>query len=196
MPDRVPAAHCRLERINVETGVGLVEDRQLGLQHCHLQNLVALFFAAREAFVDTAIQEFRVHAQRRHLFFSELQKLKGIDLVDSLVLAFRVERGLEKVGVVNARNLDRVLEAQENAVASTFFGFEFQQVLTLEGDGTARDFVVLVARNDLRQRTLTGAVGAHDGMHLAGVNRQGQTAEDFTVADATLKVLDFEHVYS
>jgi hypothetical protein len=40
-----------LQRVDVETGIGFVHDRHLGLQHTHLQNLVALLFAAGKAFI-------------------------------------------------------------------------------------------------------------------------------------------------
>ena len=36
-------------------------------------------------------------------------------------------------------------------------------------------------------------LGAHDGVDLAGVDRQVDAAEDFLVVDAGVQVLDFEH---
>ena len=49
------------QRVDVEAGVGLVEDRQLGFQHGHLQNFVALFLAAGKAFIDRPLEEVLVH---------------------------------------------------------------------------------------------------------------------------------------
>ena len=40
-----------LQRVDVEARVGLVEHRQLRLEHRHLEDLVALLFAAGEALV-------------------------------------------------------------------------------------------------------------------------------------------------
>ena len=49
---RVHAVRDDLQRVDVEPGVGLVEDRQRRLEHRHLKDLVALLLAAGEAFVD------------------------------------------------------------------------------------------------------------------------------------------------
>ena len=54
---RVYAVGHYLQGVDVQAGVGLIEDRQLGLEHRHLKNLVALFLAAREAFVHRAIHQ-------------------------------------------------------------------------------------------------------------------------------------------
>ena len=37
------------QRVDVEPGIGLVEDGELGLEHRHLEDLVALLLAAGEA---------------------------------------------------------------------------------------------------------------------------------------------------
>ena len=55
-----------LERVDVEAGVGLVEDGDLGLEDGHLQDLVALLLAAREALVEVAVGERRVHVEPLH----------------------------------------------------------------------------------------------------------------------------------
>ena len=57
--DAVDALGDDLERVDVEAGVGLVEDRDLRLQQLHLQDLVALLLAAGEALVDAALGERR-----------------------------------------------------------------------------------------------------------------------------------------
>src|SRR6185436_18564470 len=50
-----------LEGIDVQPGVGLVQDGHLGAQQLHLENLVALLLAAGETLVDIALGERRVH---------------------------------------------------------------------------------------------------------------------------------------
>ena len=50
----VDAVGDELQRVDVEPGVGLVEDRELRLEQRHLEDLVALLLAAREPFVDGA----------------------------------------------------------------------------------------------------------------------------------------------
>src|SRR4051812_21885079 len=51
------------ERVDVEAGVGLVEHGEVGLEHRHLEDLVLLAFAAREALVEVARGEALVHAE-------------------------------------------------------------------------------------------------------------------------------------
>src|SRR6266478_4722151 len=48
---RVYAVGDELQRIDVESGIRLVEDGKPRLEHEHLQDLVAVIFAAREALI-------------------------------------------------------------------------------------------------------------------------------------------------
>jgi hypothetical protein len=54
---RVHAIGDSLQRVDVEAGIGLVEDRQARLQHRHLEDLVALLLAAGKALVHRAMQQ-------------------------------------------------------------------------------------------------------------------------------------------
>jgi hypothetical protein len=76
-----------LQRIDVEAGIGLVEQRELRLEHGHLQDLVALLLAAREAFVDAAIEEALVHLHELHLLADQLQELEGVEFGLAVLLA-------------------------------------------------------------------------------------------------------------
>ena len=60
----VDAGRHRLERVDVEARVGLVKDGELGSEQRHLQDLVPLLLAAREAAVDVATDEVVRHAHR------------------------------------------------------------------------------------------------------------------------------------
>ena len=42
--------------VDVEAGVGLVQDAQLGFEYRHLENLVTFLLAAGKAFVDRAFE--------------------------------------------------------------------------------------------------------------------------------------------
>ena len=53
------------QRVDVQAGVGLVEDGDLRLEQAQLQDLVALLLAAGEALVDAALGERRVDVERR-----------------------------------------------------------------------------------------------------------------------------------
>ena len=57
----IDALAHNFERINIKTRVRFIKDRNLWLHQPHLQNLVALLFTAREAFVYVATGERRIH---------------------------------------------------------------------------------------------------------------------------------------
>ena len=60
--------------VDVEAAVGLVEDGELGLEHGHLENLVALFFSAREPFVDAAVAQASSSSTRAAFSFTRAKK--------------------------------------------------------------------------------------------------------------------------
>ena len=62
----VDAARDDAQRVDVEPGVGLVEDRDLRLQQRHLQDLDPLLLAAGEAVVQVALGELARHLEPLH----------------------------------------------------------------------------------------------------------------------------------
>jgi hypothetical protein len=88
-----------------------------------LEDFVALLLAAAEAFVDAAMQQIVLQVQHRELFAHEFQELHRIQFRLPARLALRVERGAQEVGVVHARDLDRVLEGEEHAFGRALLRF-------------------------------------------------------------------------
>ena len=109
------------------------------------------------------------------------------------VLADGVDGGAEEVGVADAGDLDGVLEGEEDALAGALLWVHLQQVLALEQHLALGHFVGVAPGQDAGQGALAGAVLAHDGVDLAGVDGQVDAAEDFLVVDAGVQVFDFEH---
>ena len=147
-----------LERVDVEAGVGLVEHRELRLQQLELQDLVALLLAAREALVDVALGERRVHLEVRHRLAHVLDPA-----ADRRRLA--VDRGLggaEEVRDGDAGDLDRVLHREEEAGAGALVDRHLEHVLAVEEDLALDDVVLRVAGDRVGERRLAGAVRAHD----------------------------------
>ena len=102
------------------------------LEHGHVEDLVALLLAAREPFVDRALQHRLVHLQAACAFsLMNVMKSMASSLLESLLLAPRVERGLQEIGVVDAGNLDRILERHEHAFARALVGRHVEQILAL-----------------------------------------------------------------
>ena len=79
----MPAATTR-ERVDVEAGVGLVEHREVGLHHRHLEDLVALLLAAGEALVEVALGEAVVHAEALRPLHELHADLEHREVVDAL----------------------------------------------------------------------------------------------------------------
>ncbi len=50
-----------LQRVDIQPGIGFVQDGELGLQHGHLQHFVALLLTAREADIQVAFQQIFRH---------------------------------------------------------------------------------------------------------------------------------------
>ena len=161
------------QRVDVQAGIGLVQNGQLRLQHGHLQNLVALLFAAGKGFVHRAVHQLLVHVQQLQLLAHQRQEIHGVHFVLAAILADRVQRRAQEIGVADAGNLDGILKRQEHAFAGGVFGLHRQQVLAVEEDFAAGDVVALAARQHLRQRALARAVRAHDGVDFAGVRPSG-----------------------
>src|ERR1700722_8934469 len=53
----VDAGGDDLQRVDVEAGIGFVEDGELRLKDSHLEDFIALLFAAGETFVDGALEQ-------------------------------------------------------------------------------------------------------------------------------------------
>ena len=65
------------------------------------------------------------------LLAHQAEELERVDFGQAALLAHRVHRRLEQVDVVDAGNLDRVLEAEEHARARALLGGQREQVASL-----------------------------------------------------------------
>src|SRR5688572_19492885 len=193
IPHRVDAVGHDTQRIDVETRIGLVQHRERRREHGHLQDLVPLFLSAGETLVDAAVEETLVHLHQLQLLANQAQELEGIELRLAALLAYRVERGLEQIGVVDAWNLDRVLEGQEHTRAGAILRAHGQQILSLVKDGALRDLVAVSSGQYAGKRALPGAVRSHDGVHLPGAYLEVEPLEDLPGADLYVQVPDAEH---
>ena len=132
--DPVDALADHAQRVDVEAGVGLVEDRDLRLEQLQLHDLVPLLLAAGEALVDVALGERRVHAEALH---GALQ----LAAPGAQLRRLAVDRGLggaQEVGHRDAGHLDRVLHGQEQAGAGPLVDGHRQHVLRRRGSPSRR----------------------------------------------------------
>src|SRR5262249_19996653 len=127
------------------------------------------------------------------LALDEFEEGYRVEFGLAAVLADGVDGGAQEVVVSDAGDLDGILEGEEDALAGALLGVHVQQVLALVKDFAHGDGKGVAAGEDTGQGALAGAVGPHDGVDLAGVDREVDAAEDFFVLDAGVQVLDFEH---
>ena len=107
------------QRVDVETGVGLVEHGHVGLHQRHLQHLVALLLAARESLVEVALREAGVHAEALGPVDELHADLEHREVVDALAAGHRLAQEVEDR---DAGDLLGVLEAEEQAARRALVG--------------------------------------------------------------------------
>src|ERR1019366_3194 len=191
-PQRVHPAGDDPEGIDVEAGVGLVQDGELRLENRHLQDLVALLLTTRESLVDRPVHEAPVHLDELHPLLGQGKEFHYIELSEPASPAHRVERRAQEVQVAHPGDLHRVLEGEEDSGRGPVLGRQGEQVLALEED-RAGDVVGLVAGHHVGEGALARAVGAHDGVYLARSNFEVDPPKDLIVADLGVEVLDLQH---
>src|SRR4051794_12435761 len=190
--DPVDALRDDPERVDVEPGVGLVEDRHLRLEQLQLQDLVPLLLAAREALVDVAVGERGVDPQvlhRRPDVLDPGAQLGGLAVDGGL-------RGAQEVRDGDAGDLDRVLHGEEEPGAGALVDRHREDVLAVEGHRSARDRVLGVAGDRVGEGRLARAVGSHDRVRLARPDGQVDAAQDLLLAllgrDRDVEAADLE----
>jgi hypothetical protein len=109
-----------------------------------------------------------------------------------MVLALRVQGGPEQVDVVDAGDLHRILEPEEDALAGPLLRAHGQQVPAAEADGPGGDLEPLAPGQHVGERALARAVGPHDGMDLARPDPQGEPLEDRRAGHADMQVVYFQ----
>ena len=116
--------------VDVEAAVGLVENRQAGLQHGHLEDFVTFLLSARKAFVDRAAGQFVVEFDNGPFLRIIFRKSVAERGSSAPVFALGVDSGPHEVDHAYAGNLHRVLEAEEDTFVRTVFGREGEQVFS------------------------------------------------------------------
>ena len=184
------------QRVDVEPGVGLVEDRDPRLQHRHLQDLDPLLLAAREPVVDVARRQLPRHLQplhRREQLLAELGIGIGSSSPPVARLADRVDRAAQEARDRHARNRVRILEREEEPALSALVGSHLDQVLAVEQDLALGDLVGRMPHQRVGERRLARPVRAHDRVHLVQVHCEIDALDDLgAVLERNVQILDLE----
>ena len=137
-----------------------------------------------------ALDELLVDVHELRLLLDEREEVERVELGQPAVLADGVQRGLQEVDVRDARDLDRVLEREEDAFAGAHLGRHGEEVAALVEDLALSDLVSGPSGEDVGERALARAVRAHDRVDLARVHREVDAAEDLVASDVRVEVLD------
>src|SRR5829696_6409175 len=135
------------QSVDVQAGVGLVQDRESWVQQLQLNDLVTLLLTARETLVDAPIGEVGVHLHPIHDrtdLFDPRAQLRRLTVQSSLGCTKEVRHR-------DPRHLDGVLHRQEQARASTLVYGERQQVGAIEGHRARGDRVLRMTCDRVRQ---------------------------------------------
>ena len=182
-----------LQRVDVEAGVRLVEEREGGLEHVHLQHLEPLLLAAGEALVHGPRDELIVHLKELGLLLQELSELRDRHVVLLVTLhAPGVDRRTQEARHRDARDGDGVLEREEHPPTGPLVDRKREQVLAVIRDRTARHLVPRVAHHREGERALPRTVRAHDRMHFATAHGEIDALEDLLALDGDVEVLDLQ----
>ena len=148
-PQLVHALGDDANGVDVEPGVGLVQDRHGGLQQRHLQDVHPLLLTAGEADVEGALEDVLGHAEHGGGVVDLLDENRRRQLIVAARLALRVERRLEEGHGAHTRDLDRILEREEHAMGGTFVRLHLEDVLAIEQHLAGLDLVVRLAGDDV-----------------------------------------------
>ena len=133
--DRAHALGHDAQRVDVEARVGLVEERDDGLEQRHLEDLVALALAAGEAVVEVALGEGGVHAEAVHPLGQVEAHLEDAELLEALA---RGDGLAQELHDRDAADRLGVLEGQEDPGARALVGRPVGDVLAVQQDLAAR----------------------------------------------------------
>src|ERR1041385_1467005 len=144
------------ECVNVQTGIGFIQNGKIRFLHRHLENFIPLFLATGKTFVHRTIQETLVHVDKFHPILDESEKINGIQLLKSAMLFDCIEARLQKVSVRNAGDFDRILEGKKYSLTGPFFRSHIEEVLAFIENLAFSDFVRLTDRKSTRLNSSHG----------------------------------------
>ena len=106
------------------------------------------------------------------------------------MIAQGVHRRAQEIRGVHARNLHRILKRKKEPLANALLRTEFEQILAVVSHRAVGDIVSLATSEHLSQCAFAAAVGAHDGVYFAGVNRQINPFQDRLALHPGLQIFD------
>ncbi len=121
-------------RVNVQTGIGLIQNCNIGLQGGELQDLGAFLLTSRESIIEESTRKLVGYLQQVHFAFEQLPKLWKRDSLSVAVFRFApsVDCHPKKVRNRHSRNCHGILEGQEEAHARALVRSQSEDTLALK----------------------------------------------------------------
>ena len=173
------------ESVDVEPGVDLVENGHGRPQDTELNHFVALLLAAGQVDVERPLEKCDVEADPTGLLLHQ-----GQYVVSVVVASSGAQGSGEHVGGLHARNLGRILHAEEDAGLHPLPSGEVEKFTPVEDRRPTDVLVSGTAEQHVTERGLARPVGPHDGVDLAVGHHQVDTAQDLTARNGSLQVGD------
>ncbi len=189
---RVHAGGDDFQSVDIQAGIGFIEDGEPGFEDGHLENFVALLFASGKSGVDGAIEQALIHLHQGDFPFDQREKIHGVEVGQALMLADGVERRLQKIQIADARNFHGILKRHKDAFAGAVFGRHFKQIFAVVNHLTGCYLVKIPSGQDLRERAFARTVGAHDGVHFAGIYGEVDAFQNFAPGYSGVQIFNFE----
>ncbi len=176
------------ERVDVESGVELVEDCEGRAQHTQLQGLVALFLAAGQVDVEGTFEELGTEPDALgfdpHPLTDFGRVLRGTD------------RCRQQVAECDTRNLGRVLHGEEQAGLGPLPGRLVEQLDVVDANRAAEHLIARTAGDHVRQGGLARTVRPHDCVHFAGGDLQVDPLQDLGSVDGGPQAFDDQRAHA
>src|SRR5690606_26049504 len=102
----------------------------------------------------------------------------------------------EELRGAHTGDLNRILKGKEQSCDGALIRPHLEKVFTEKSHRPISHLVLLPTGKHLSERAFAGAVWAHDGVNLTGVDGEIEATKDFLAIDAGMKVLDFEHWFN
>jgi hypothetical protein len=175
--------------VDVEAGVDLVEDGELGLEHGELERLRPLLLAAGELDVHAPLQELLADGEALRFRVESFSQAVGL-------AAPTADGGAEEVDDADTGNLDRVLHGEEEPLCGALPRREAEQLLAVERHRPVTHLVLGPAHEGVGEGRLPGPIGPHQRVHLARGDLEVDPAQDVLPVDGNPQAGDPQRAHA
>jgi hypothetical protein len=181
-----PSDHAK--GVDVQSGVGLVEERDDRFQQRHLEDFVTLALASGKAVIQVTLGEGRVHAESVHPLREVQSYFEDAELVEALSSGDGLAQELHHRDAGNGLG---ILKGEEYPGAGAFVGRPLGDVRAVQQDLAIGDRVARMAHDDVGEGRFAGSVRSHESVDLALAHREVHATENCVAFGLGVEVAKF-----